>query len=45
VLLLDVTGVERFRTTGSTAAGLVDAMAGLLADRGRLAAEPPATPR
>lgn len=45
VLLLDVAGVERFRATGSTAAGLFDAMAGLIADRERLAAEPPATPR
>lgn len=48
VLLLDATGSERFRVTGSTAAGLADAMATLLATptaRGRMAAGPPATAR
>lgn len=48
VLLLDATGSEQFRTAGSAAAGLEDAMAGLLgvpADRRRLAAEPPAATR
>lgn len=43
VLLLDAAGSERFRTTGSGAAGLADAMAGLLADPAagrRLATDP-----
>jgi hypothetical protein len=41
VLLLETDGSERFRVTGSTAAGLADAMAGLLdatTARGRMAA-------
>lgn len=46
VLLCDATGTERFRTTGSAAAGLADAMAGLLeaaGDRRRIAGgRPPA---
>jgi len=44
VLLLDAAGTERFRVTGSTAMGLADAMAGLLATptaRGRMAAGTP----
>lgn len=48
VLLLDAAGTERFRVTGSTATGLADAMAGLLAAptaRGRMAADNPATTR
>ena len=42
VLLLDAAGSERFRSTGSAAAGLADAMAALLdraADPGRLATD------
>jgi hypothetical protein len=48
VLLVDAAGTERFRVTGSTAAGLADAMAGMLAAptaRGRMAAGTPATAR
>lgn len=48
VLLLDAAGTERFRVTGSTAAGLADAMAELLAAptaRGRMAADNPTTTR
>jgi hypothetical protein len=48
VLLLDANGTERFRVTGSTAAGLADAMAGLLATPtagGRMAAGNPSTAR
>ena len=43
VLLLEADGSERFRATGSTAAGLADAMAGLLdaaTARGRMATAP-----
>lgn len=48
VLLLDADGSERFRVTGSTAAGLADAMAGLLdaaTTRSRMAAAPRDTAR
>jgi fructose-1,6-bisphosphatase/inositol monophosphatase family enzyme len=48
VLLLETDGSERFRVTGSTAAGLADAMAGLLdatTARGRMAAAPHDTAR
>ncbi len=43
VLLFDASGTERFRTSGSAAEGLADAMAGLLENRAtsrRIAADP-----